>query len=213
MRSPRVRIHWSEADSLGLPLVTLLLLLATILGVSVLSSYDEEARWLRSGMLLFAVGLAMWLPNGWAAFWAAAISLATAFARGGLTDAGVLRPETMFEVPGIALTAMLAGLLRRQLESLTVANPREGDVGEKPAGLSKIDVEQTGFLESRATASGGPEPAVPAYRYGIRGVKLDRTEESRAFVASAKAALANLDLELRLTRMGIGDMRVRLRMG
>ena len=211
---PKDRVHLPQPlpDSQSLPLATLVALLATMLGVSVLSSYDAEARWLRFGMLLFAVGLAMWLPYGWAALSVAALSLATAYARGGLTDAGVLRPETILEVPGVALTAALAALLRRQMEAVLSARPLESPSGETSAVLEERDAGPPVLSEGNMPAAAG-EPALPRSRDGVRGVRLARTEESWAFVSRAKTAMEALELELRKTQMGLGDMRARQRAG
>ena len=216
LQPPKVRVHLPQPlpDSQSLPLATLVVLLAMMLGVSVLSSYDAEARWLRFGMLLFAVGLAMWLPYGWAALSAAALSLATAYARGGLTDAGVLRPETMVEVPGVALTAVLAVSLRRQMDALLSAGARESRSGETSEVLEESEVEPPAFSKGGTMpAAAAGEPALPRRRYGVRGVRLARTKESWAFVSRAKTALGTLELELQKTRMGIGDMRARQRAG
>jgi hypothetical protein len=93
------------------------LLLAT-LGVSILSSYDAEVRWLRFGSVLLAVGLAMWLPALWAAALTASISLFSGLLRGGTGDLGILRPETLLEAVGLAATALLAAWLRDQIAFL-----------------------------------------------------------------------------------------------
>jgi hypothetical protein len=197
-------------DFQGLPLATLVALLATMLGVSVLSSYDEEARWLRFGMLLFAVGLAMWLPYGWAALSAAALSLATAYARGGLTDVGVLRPETMLEVPGIAFTAVFAALLRRQLESLPSAGVEESRSHEASAAVGQSHFQPPTLSETTMPSAAAWERASSRGRYGVRGVRLARTEDSWAFVESAKTAIATLEFELAQTNRGIKDLRSRV---
>jgi diguanylate cyclase (GGDEF)-like protein len=87
-------------------------------GVSAISARDPDGVWLRVGMVLITVGVAMWLP--WPALVPAVLGiwLVPNFLRGTLTEDLSFPTETLLELPGLVSLAVAAVVARHLLSSL-----------------------------------------------------------------------------------------------
>jgi hypothetical protein len=176
-------------------------LVLAALGVSLLSTYDAEVRWLRLGSILLAIGVAMWLPAWQAALVAGGISLLSGFLRGGAGDQGILRWETLVEAPGLAAAALFTAWLRAQIAFLLTRTKADDTVAVEPR-------RQALRVVPMAPAPHRPPPAIEVIEPELNEEPSSTLPFHRdESLASYRTYLACLQLELTKTAQIIHQVR------
>jgi GGDEF domain-containing protein len=119
--------------------------LASVVAVSLISSQDPDASWLRLGMVVLTIGLALWLPYPLLVPTVMAIWLGPNYVRADFTDDPLFHTWSLLELPALLSLGLATAFVRARALALGEENARLERLASDAEG---IDAE-TGVFQER----------------------------------------------------------------